>query len=149
MQINPNDSPSQHLVSAASRASTLAPLPLSQEKAITISPAVVRGRLRVQDGSKQDDGLTDPHKLHFELKKMKLVLDAKRSQHRKMDQWLHTRFVGKLISRVYLDELASDVAWLEASVNRAAQELDLTQHVNPVTPEAPPHQPSHSLGKGA
>lgn len=79
---------------------------------------------------------------------MKLVLDAKRSQHRKMDQWSHLRFLGKLISRVYLDELASDIASLEAAVAIAEHELDHLQHASALKPQPPPRRSSIFLRKG-
>lgn len=82
------------------------------------------------------------------LRKMKRVLEAKRSQHRKMEQWSHLRFVRRLISRAYLDELASEISRLEAVTAKREQEMGGPQDVGGVPPEAVSGLASITLRQG-
>ena len=82
------------------------------------------------------------------LKKMEWVLEAKRSQHRKMEQWSHVRFVRRLISRAYLDELACEISLLEAVAAKRAQEMHGRQDAGGVAPEAAPGLASITLRHG-
>jgi hypothetical protein len=150
MQINKNNSlSSQPLVPAVNGEPTPLTQPPSQEKRRKANPAAAPVRLRVEDRLKQDEGVRDTTQRASELKKMKFVLAAKQSQRRMMDQWSRMRFVGKVISLGYLDELASDIAWLEARVTTAQQLIARSQPVSSVQSESTPRRLSSSLGKGA
>ena len=122
--------------------------PPQAEKAFETYPAAWRGRPWSQKGANLEGRGREPQQLRRELGKMKLVLEAKRSQHRKMEQWSQSWFLSRLISRVYLDELGSDIAWLEAVVANNAHELDHLQHASHLKPEAQPRHPSTPLRKG-
>ncbi len=123
--------------------------PPQADRAFETYSAAWRGRPWAQNGSKLDGGGRDPEQLRGELEKMKLVLEAKRSQHRKMEHWSRVWYLRRLISRVYLEELASDIAWLEAVVANASPELDPLQEASPLKPEGTRLQSSMALRKAS
>jgi len=80
-------------------------------------------KLRAEVGTLVQAQRCEPQDLVRKLNKTRLILDAKRSQLKKMQQLSRLRFINKLISRAYLDEVASDIAWYEAIFEKTTREL--------------------------
>jgi hypothetical protein len=83
-----------------------------------------RIRLKAADGGLAKASEQDACSLALELNKAQLILDAKRSQLRKMRQLSKLRFISRLISLQYLDEVADEIVWYEAMVEKIAHNLN-------------------------
>ncbi len=82
-----------------------------------------RVRLRAETGALAQVRQHDSQALLRERNKIELILDAKRSQLKKMQQLSRLKFINKLISPAYLDELAAEIVWQEALLEKAVSEL--------------------------
>jgi hypothetical protein len=99
---------------------------------------LTKPRLRAETGGKALAAKREPQDIIRALKRMELILDAKRSQFRKMQQLSKRRFIGKLISEDYLDELSADIAWSESVAELLANELKQPKTADPVSPASSP-----------
>jgi hypothetical protein len=95
-----------------------------------------RGRLRAETGALVQVRQRDPQSLLRDRNKIELILDAKRSQLKKMQQLSRLRFINKFISHAYLDELAADIAWHEALLERATSDLQQSNAMDQVNVKA-------------
>src|SRR5580698_51186 len=73
-------------------------------------PTRMKPRLRAETVEVTGAGRREPQDVVRELTRMELILDAKRSQIKKMRQLSKLRFIGKFISKDYLDEVSADIA---------------------------------------
>jgi len=89
-----------------------------------------RVRLRAETGALAQVRQHDSRALLCERNKIELILDAKRSQLKKMQQLSRLRFINKLISPAYLDELADEIVWQEALLEKAVSELQQSNAVD-------------------
>jgi hypothetical protein len=103
-------------------------------------------RLRAESGALPLDRRREPQNLLRELKKIELILDAKRSQLKKMQQLSKLKFINKLISHAYLDEVAADIVWHEALLEKTASELWRVNTLDPLSLSAPSSSPPATTG---
>jgi len=105
-----------------------------------------RVRLRAESGALPLDRRREPQNLLRELNKVKLILNAKRSQLKKMQQLSKLKFINKLISHAYLDEVAADIVWHEALLEKTASELWRVNTLDPLSLSAPSSSPPATTG---
>jgi hypothetical protein len=105
-----------------------------------------RSRLRAETGALVQLRQRDAKSLLRDRNKIELILDAKRSQLKKMQQLSRLRFINKFISHAYLDELAADIAWHEALFEKATSELQKSNAMDQVNVKATSAFPPATTG---
>jgi hypothetical protein len=105
-----------------------------------------RVRLRAESGALPLDRRREPQNLLRELNKIELILNAKRSQLKKMQQLSRLKLINKLISHAYLDEVAADIVWHEALLEKTASELQRSNTQDQLSLSAPSSSPPATTG---
>ena len=107
-----------------------------------------RVRLRAEAGALSQVRQRDSQALLRDRNKIELILDAKRSQLIKMQQLSKLSFINKLISPAYLDELAAEIVWQEALLEKADSQLQQSHVTNQVNVTTTSSLPPATTGTG-